>query len=497
MKREVFRRQGALAVAPQAWGHEYDITIESGRDAFELTDDVAVVDVNGPLVHHQNWCWDSYDEIRARVAEAMASPARSVVMRINSPGGDVEGCFELSRELRTMATTSGKPLLAYADGMAASAAYALACAAERIVVPSTGFVGSIGVVEALADQTGLDEKLGIRFAIVTSGERKADGNPHVAISSEAVAAMQVQVDGLADLFFDLVEELRGMPVAKAKALQASMVFGERAVKAGLADEVQTWAEFISSASASTERKPAMPKYLDEAKASLRKAAEEGSDEEKTEAKKMLAAVEEEDSEDGKEKPKDEGKKAESEDGDGEKKKEAKAESGDDDKEKEAKAEGDEDEKKAKARASGSRPQATADVVSLAKRVHELEAERAAEKDEKLRSDLLAKRPDFSAEVQATLRDAPIAVLRNAAEKGPPVAGRGAAAASTVGTRGRTQVDDGGAVVSNDDVDFIDRAMGLRAQAGVIKRERNTLELGAMTPQQARAKLAELEKKGAA
>lgn len=509
--RHHYRRFGMQAIAPKAWGEEFEIKMRVDEAAppppFNRVGPLAVVDVSGPLVHRSHWAWDSYEGIVARVAAAFDSDAEAVVMRIDSPGGDVEGCFDAARTLRALAAKQTKPLLAFADGMAASAAYALACAASRIIVSPTSSVGSIGIIEGMRDQTVADAAMGQRFAIIASGEHKADGNPHVPITEKALANLQSQVDGMAQLFFGLVEELRGFPAAKAKALEARMLFGANAVAAKLADEVLAWSSLAhGTVPKSAHVGPAKPAARSKGKAmNLQQhvawAAEHGDDEEKEAAKKCLAALDGDGDGDGKDEKKDgdgekdkaegkkaeaepekrvekaEGKKAEAE----EKKADAKSKAGYE-KEDEKEAEG----KKAHA--------AHADTLALAARVHRLEAEKAEQADAEARAALLAKRPDFAPEIVATLAKASIAQLEEAVKTWPRIGsklGQAAAASQATGTRGRAQ--DGHTSIYEDrplsalsEGEYILRKMGGELELEGIADQGRALSLGPMTPAQASA-----------
>lgn len=518
MKREKFMPRGPVALAPKAWGEEFQVLIAvedaTATAPFALAADgeLAVVTICGPLVHHEHPFWDNYDAIRGRVGAAFSSDASGVILKIDSPGGDVAGCFELARDLRAMARASGKSLVSYVDGMAASAAYALACSADRIVVPPTGYVGSIGCIDAMCDQTAADAQVGVRYALVASGARKTDGNPHVPITKDAVAALQLQVDGLAALFFELVEEMRGIPPSKTRGMQAAMFFGEGAVAAKLADEVKTFPEVIASATkgmttmkltkaqvaeAIAEGKslltkavaevgtPQAAKYLDEAKKFIKKAIDDGDEHDMKMAKKLLSMIEGQAADESTPKKKDGGdqKKDDDDDGDAEAKKAKKAEESDGD-------------KKAQAISAGG-----VDVFELQREVHEMRAREAAREREATLKALFAQRADFDEKVRATLSTMPIEKVREAVETWPRIGARAlspAASASVMGTRGVSQTgepDDGDDATTSTEAAFIDRMMGIRPQAGSIKRTRNTLELGVMTPEQARAKAAELEKKG--
>ena len=293
MKRGRFAPMGLLAVGPKAFGFIFDLPDEPTVD---MRGDVAIVNVRGPLMHHHEWCFDSYDDIKARVATALDRKPKAIVLSLDSPGGLVSGCFETAREVRDLARAAGVPLRAYIDGQATSAAYALACAAESITVPATGIVGSIGVIDTLVDATAQDAMWGVAFRMIASGARKTDGNPHEKISDDAIFAAQKRVDSLAEIFFAHVSASRpGLSVEQIRALEAGLSHGAEAVELGLADAVGTLDDLLamlaSGAQATTEGNSTMSAY-DDAVAALRKAAE-GDGEEAENAKRMLAALENE------------------------------------------------------------------------------------------------------------------------------------------------------------------------------------------------------------
>ncbi len=384
-------RNEPLALLPSALSAEYDSpTVATGSNEPKVdSSGLAVVTVRGELVHHPHPYCDSYDVIKARVAQALSRPAtRAVLLSIDSPGGQVSGCFDTVREIRALAQAANKPIYAYVDGTTASAAYALACAAQRIYVPETGLVGSIGVLEPVVDVTKLDQSSGVHITVVSSGARKTDGNPHVGISPESLASIQAHVDSLADRFFALVGEYRNLPPDQVKAQEAGLFIGQWAVAAGLADEVATEDQvvaLISSGKAlattsaiSTGNKPMT---LAEIKEALKAKAEDedGDESEKDEARKMLAALEPEKDEEA---PKDEPKKDE--------------------------------EKKDEAKDSV----ASTEVQAMMARLQVLESERTARIETEQRASAMASRPDLVPEVQAWLATQPLAVVQSAVKTLP-------------------------------------------------------------------------------
>jgi ClpP class serine protease len=409
-------------------------------------------------------------------------------LSIDSPGGLLSGCFDTARELRAMAAAAGKPLYAYVDGTACSAAYALACAAEKIWLPDTAVVGSIGVYEMLVDTTKADEQFGYRFEVITSGARKADGNPHQAISASTLAARQVAVDEFASLFFDLVSELRGLGADQLRALEAGSLIGKSAVSTGLADAVLSLdplLALIASGNASdgttqgeSQGETAMTK--EELKSALTKMAE-GDDEDAKTAKRCLAAM-------------DDG------DGDGDEKKEHKEPDGDESKSEEEKkddkadADGDNDgdEKKDDKKEEASASAGEVDVLALARDVHQMKVEAQVKAQSEEREQLLSSRPDFDPKIVATLRKLPIAQVKEAVKTWPRAAAtRGQVSAARAAlevkaTRGEGQQGGAGDRLPPDEARALSVRMGLERDKAPIRHEGNHLVLGVMTREDAKA-----------
>lgn len=237
MKRIKYQPTGLLALQPEAFGGMFDIDDVDSEVC--IKDGVAIIDICGPLMNHRGFFFDSYEAIQARVEAAVSKGPTAIVMRIDSPGGLVAGCFEAARAIRAMCEEASIPLVSFVDGCAASAAYALACSAKHIVAGDTSLVGSVGVIDALVDMSSFDAAMGMKWKLVTSGARKADGNPHQPISNEAIAAMQSRVDEIAKIFHTHVAEARGIPVASVQSLEAGIFVGASAKQRGLVDEVGT------------------------------------------------------------------------------------------------------------------------------------------------------------------------------------------------------------------------------------------------------------------
>ncbi|MFT9016421.1 MAG: S49 family peptidase [Acetobacter sp.] len=220
------------ATQDERWGAEAITSNVSG---------VAVITISGILLpgSSDGWWWQTatfYDDITAAIEMAVADETvRAIVLHINSPGGTVAGCFDTADRIR--AAHAQKPVVAIVDEMACSAAYALACSAQSIVLPRTGEVGSIGVVWLHADITGMLADAGIKVTTFQTGEHKTDGYPTTPLTEQATTLIQADIDSLGQLFFDTVARNRGLTPDAVKGMQAAVFRGEGAVEAGLADAV--------------------------------------------------------------------------------------------------------------------------------------------------------------------------------------------------------------------------------------------------------------------
>ena len=214
-----------------------------GQAAFDMVNGIAVIEVSGVLVHRGAWIGQSsgqtsYEGIAAQIAAAASDPTvRGIALEIDSFGGEVAGVFDLADAIR--AARAAKPVWAFVAEHAFSAGYALASQADRIILPRTGAVGSIGVVVMHADLSGQLSDAGVTVTLIHSGAHKVDGNPYVPLPDPVRARIQAEIDSIRSLFAQTVAAGRGrrMNAAAALATEAACYRGADAVAAGLADEV--------------------------------------------------------------------------------------------------------------------------------------------------------------------------------------------------------------------------------------------------------------------
>ncbi|WP_425386559.1 S49 family peptidase [Wolbachia endosymbiont (group A) of Barypeithes pellucidus] len=187
----------------------------------------------------------SYENIHEEIESALEDKSiETILLDIDSPGGEVNGVFDLADFIYESRTK--KRIIAIANDDAYSAAYAIASSAEKVFVSRTSGVGSIGVIASHIDQSGFDEKQGIKYTTVFAGSRKNDLNPHEPITSESLENLKSEVNRLYGMLIELIARNRNLSIEAIKSMEAGLHFGEKAVEIGLADGVTTFFEFINN-----------------------------------------------------------------------------------------------------------------------------------------------------------------------------------------------------------------------------------------------------------
>lgn len=204
-----------------------------------VTRGVAVIPVQGVLSQRGGMCALGCTDISAALAQAMADPnVGGILLDIDSPGGGVFGVDELAAEI--MSARERKPIVAYANSRAASAAYWLASAASEISVTPGGEVGSIGiyVVHQAQEASGA--------SIVSAGKYKVEAHPYAPLSDEARASLQQKVDDHYGRFITRVASGRNVPEATVRDGygEGRMLTAKRALAEGMVDHVETFGEAL-------------------------------------------------------------------------------------------------------------------------------------------------------------------------------------------------------------------------------------------------------------
>ncbi|ANN21359.1 peptidase S49 [Amycolatopsis orientalis] len=185
---------------------------------------------------------------------------KAVALQINSPGGAPTQSGLVAERIRQLADEKNVPVLAFAEDVAASGGYWLACAADEIYAHRTSMVGSIGVISGGFGFTGLLERFGIERRLHTAGANKSRLDPFSPEKPEDVEWLKKMHGQLHELFVDWVTERRGDRLSSSEDLFTGDVWlGARAVELGLIDGVGSLRQVITERYPDAEISVAEPK----------------------------------------------------------------------------------------------------------------------------------------------------------------------------------------------------------------------------------------------
>jgi signal peptide peptidase SppA len=215
------------------------------------TSGIAVIPVKGVLkrewgIGPYSGC-TGYDGIMTQVIHAQQNDrVQQLWFDINSGGGAVDGCFDLTDAIYEMSARFGGKKMTASASFACSAAYAIAAACDEIVSPVLGRTGSIGCVVICSEVSRLLEKEGVTVTIVRSRPGKHKPNGVEAMDDETLAYLQDAVDEVDEFFVERLTAYRpGLTEKSISELAGRDYTGRRALATGLIDfissEPDAWA----------------------------------------------------------------------------------------------------------------------------------------------------------------------------------------------------------------------------------------------------------------
>lgn len=186
--------------------------------------------------------------------KALQNPKiKQIALNIYSPGGYVYGVEAAANKVYQ--GRQQKPIIAYTDSLAASAAYWIASAASKVVLGSeTAEVGSIGVYLVHFDYSEMLKEEGIKVTEITSGEFKGIGSPYAAMTPEERKMLEADSNYVYTRFVNTVARNRGMDVKDIlKSANGLTFYGSEAIKLGLADSINTLQEVLAMSTAANNQ----------------------------------------------------------------------------------------------------------------------------------------------------------------------------------------------------------------------------------------------------
>lgn len=247
---------GCLAVDVNLGASHGDYTEKLVDGNADARAKVAMIDVEGVLTSEQSDSLFGSKESQVvalveKLKLAEADPdVKAVLVRIDSPGGDVTTSDILYHELSGFKKRKKVPVVAAFMGVAASGGYYMASAADEIVALPTSITGSIGVISLHVSLVGLLDKIGVKVEALKSGPNKDMGSPFRAMTDEDRKLLQGLIDQFYGRFVSVVAEGRKgkLTEPEVRTLADGRVYtAQQALEAKLVDRVGYLADAIAEA----------------------------------------------------------------------------------------------------------------------------------------------------------------------------------------------------------------------------------------------------------
>lgn len=191
----------------------------STSSGFSFGERIAILDIEGVLGEGVEYEANT-KELVSKVREWTEDEGvKGILLRINSPGGAVSATQDLYHALQDFRET-GRPVVASMGDVAASGGFYAAMAADHVYANEGSLTGSIGVILSFMNVEGLQEKIGIYFHNVKSGEFKDIGSSSRPMTEAERALLNDMIQDVYGQFLDTVVTARS---SKVRTLLASQL----------------------------------------------------------------------------------------------------------------------------------------------------------------------------------------------------------------------------------------------------------------------------------
>jgi protease-4 len=207
---------------------------------------ILMLQIDGVLTDEPETTWYGLrrESPVARVREELDRARRdseiaALLVRIDTPGGTVTASDLLYREILRFKRERSLPVVAELMGIAASGGYYVAMAADTLVAHPTTVTGSIGVLFAGVNLSGLMAKFGVADQTLTSGPFKDAGTPLRPMRPDERAQLQSVIDDMYQRFLEVVRQGRPRLSAEdvARLADGRIYSAPQALANGLVDRV--------------------------------------------------------------------------------------------------------------------------------------------------------------------------------------------------------------------------------------------------------------------
>ena len=166
--------------------------------------------------------------------------SQAVAISINSPGGSPVQSHLIYRFIKEQAKKNKKKVIVFAEDVAASGGYLIACSGDEIYANPSSIVGSIGVIYSSFGFKDLIQKIGVQRRVYTAGKNKSTLDPFLEEKEEDINRLKnIQLE-LHEEFINVVEESRGTKLNKTSGVElfsGEFWTGKKAKELGLIDGI--------------------------------------------------------------------------------------------------------------------------------------------------------------------------------------------------------------------------------------------------------------------
>jgi protease-4 len=236
---------------------------------------IVVIDVGGLITSRlaDHGGYSMVDVIKAQLKRAEEDErVKAVILKVDSPGGEVLASDEISRAISDFQTKQGgKPVVCSMGNLAASGGYYVAAPCRWIVANDLTITGSIGVIMSTWNYRGLMDKVGVRPETFKSGKYKdmlSGSREPEAMTQEERDMVQSLINETYEKFKGVVESGRKWAQVKnkdkgrtltedwAKYADGRILSGTEAFKLGFVDELGTFEDAIKRAKSIVDKREA-------------------------------------------------------------------------------------------------------------------------------------------------------------------------------------------------------------------------------------------------
>ncbi len=163
----------------------------------------------------------------------------AVALSINSPGGSPVQSALIAKRIRDLADENDVPVIAFAEDIAASGGYWLACAGDEVYANESSIIGSIGVISGGFGFSELIKKMGVERRLHTAGDKKAMLDPFTPEKPADVKHLKSLQKEIHETFTEMVRARRGERLIgdDEDIFNGAFWTGRKALEMGLIDGI--------------------------------------------------------------------------------------------------------------------------------------------------------------------------------------------------------------------------------------------------------------------